>query len=148
MKTKNKIFTSAVLAVILTAFGITVNAQIVVGIAYKSMFGSECRQFKEAYSYYYTSRGENIPQMSTDVKSNLMYTALVGERDIMIHSTYEQSVAAILTYKKPISGYPCIKNAYAVGFGDNRDEAYNDAVREMRLHHSGNEVGEVRYVER
>ncbi|PLK42652.1 hypothetical protein [Emticicia sp. TH156] len=129
-----------------TSFGIPVSqAQIAIGIAYKPMSGS-CKQFNEAVGYASKINGGKLKDITKVVSDLLSSQYNVSSSNVMIFSSTSKKGAVILRYKKPISGYNCLKSAYAVGFGNTVGEALNAAKKEMRLYYSGNEYWQETWV--
>ncbi|RYJ36846.1 hypothetical protein NU08_4107 [Flavobacterium anhuiense] len=128
----------ATVILLFTAFGMNkVQAQVVVGIAYKPMYGN-CSQFNQAVGYTYEA-GKGGNEMREEVTRRLEQNYNVSGSAIMIFSSYDQKNAVIIRYKKQISGYDCTKLAYAAGFGNSYDDAFNNAVKEMRLYYAGSD---------
>ncbi|MEA5402988.1 hypothetical protein VB776_08685 [Arcicella sp. DC2W] len=105
---------------------------IVIGVAYtkkKCTSGSVSSTFSEVAGYsYYTSEGNDYNSLSTRIQSELAEHYGISRTDVSIKSS-RSPFAVIIQYDKEIAGWKCSVVKYAVGFGDDEDQAEANAVK-------------------
>ena len=122
--------------------------KIAVGIAYVKQNKTGCKQFTEAAGYEYrieNSANVKMTDLRNDVENKLK--AKYVNPDVIMKTANDKKIAVIVSYTKPINGYDCKKNSFAVGLGNTFTEAREAAIKEMRLYYDGSDWKQIRVIE-
>jgi len=110
---------------------------LMVGIGYgQKKCGSSSFSEAISYEYYRDCFGGNYSDITNRIKKQLYDSYGVDESNVSIKSS-TKSYAVIVSYNKEIPGWGCSVKRYAVGFGNNYDEALQDAVSVKKADDAG-----------
>lgn len=103
-----------------------VHSQISIGRAYDEITG--CTLFDECVGYAYRHGNPSTSTMANEIKAELMATYGVSSGSVITNSCGSCSALVILSFSYTIPGYTCTKNDYTYGFGNNYNEALDEAL--------------------
>lgn len=139
---------ASMLAIALISFkNIQGQNKIVVGFTYEKM-GPGCAMFTTAQGYRYetsSNQQTSMKDLRDRVNNRLANDYNASNSNIFLHSS-TKNYGCIIKYKYKISGWNCMKDAYAVGFGDTQSEALAGAEKEMQLYYKNASYTVVTYV--
>lgn len=136
-------------SLLLTAY---TNAQstklIAVAKAFKKGSG-DCWYMSECVGYrYIISTDPNVKSSELRIKVREDATQFYGTDNVMEYTNgfKKEPVLCVLAYVKD-KGKPCEARQIALGFGTDKANAYDNAVKEMRLYYKGPDFSVEKYIE-
>jgi len=101
---------------------------------------------KTAKAYQYrTAKGGSFSAMNSDIKEKIASQLDISESDINVVTSTKQH-GVIISYSKRISGYGCTKKMYTYGFGNDYEEAKQDAIYRKNLDDKNSDYGVIQTI--